>query len=132
MTPEKRRELMFRGEMINQQLERLQDYMQRVNKQEAEVMLLKEALDQYERVQEGDKLLVPVAAGMFVKAKAVADKTIQVNAGQNIVVPKSVADVNKMLDEQLSEMRKYETELQQQFDAALAELQRIEKEFEGA
>ena len=124
------KEKMFEAEMTHQQLQQVQEYLQRVDKQVAEVLAMKEALSSFEKVEEDQEILVPLAAGVFMRAKSVADKTLRVNVGQGIVVPKSVPEVHIMLDEQLADMRRYEQELQQQFDTLLAKLQQIQREFE--
>ena len=116
--------------MTHQQLERLQEYMERLDKQIAEVLALKEALDKFNEVKEDEELLVPIAAGVFIKAKASKEKSLQVNVGQGIVVPKSVAEMQLVLDTQLSEMKEYEAQLHRQFDENLAKLQTMQKEFE--
>lgn len=123
------KERMFQAEMINHQLERLQEYLARMDKQTAEVTALKSALDQFKTIEEGEEMLVPLAAGVFMKATSTGDKLLHVNVGQNTIVAKSPDQVHKMLDEQLAEMRQYEEELHAQYDQLLADLEKIEKEF---
>jgi prefoldin alpha subunit len=118
---------MFEAEMANQQLERIQEYMQRLEKQVAEVLAMKEALDNLQHIKENDEMLVPMAAGVFMKAKAAKERTLLVNVGQGVIVPKDAQGVHAMLDEQLSDMRKYEEQLQREFDTNLAQLQEIER-----
>jgi prefoldin alpha subunit len=121
------REQMFEAEMIHQQLGNLQDYLAKIDKQIAEVLSLKDALDQFCTVKKGEELLVPLAAGVFMKAVATEDHTLHVNVGKGVVVPKSIEGVQAMLDEQLTEMRAYEQQLQQQFEELLGKLKRIEE-----
>jgi prefoldin alpha subunit len=123
------KERMFEAELLNQQLENIQQYLARLEKQTAEVHSLKAALDEFGTVVEGQEMLVPLAAGVFVKAIAVEDKSIHVNVGNGVVVPKTVASMHQMLDEQLSEMKAYEQELQGQFDQMLARLSSLQAEF---
>ena len=123
------REQMFEAEMIHQQLESLQEYLARVGKQITEVHQLKEALEQFRKVKQGDELLVPLAAGVFMKAIATEDSTLQVNVGKGVVVPKTIEGVHTMLDEQLAEMQQYEQQLQQQFEQLLARLRSIEEKY---
>ncbi len=122
------KEQMFEAELLNQQLQHIQEYMQRIDKQIAEVLAMREALAEFEKVADGDEMLVPLAAGVFVKARATTDKTLQVNVGNGVVVPKNADGVRAMLAEQMEDMRKYEEELHKQFDQALTRLQSIEKE----
>jgi prefoldin alpha subunit len=123
------KEKMFEAEMLHQQLERLQEYMERLDRQVAEVLNLKEGLDKFQEVKEGTEVLVPLASGVFVRTLATDDKVLQVNVGQGNVVPKTMQQMHEMLDEQLGEMREYEKELHRQFDQALAKLQKIQTDF---
>jgi prefoldin alpha subunit len=124
------KERMFEAEMTHQQLQQVQEYLQKLDRQVSEVLAMKEALKQFETIGEDEELLVPLAAGVFMKARSTSDRMLQVNVGQGVVVPKTVPEVHQMLEEQLAEMRRYEQELQGQFDALLAKLQQIQKEFE--
>ena len=124
------KEKMFEAEMTHQQLQQVQEFLQRLDKQVGEVLAMKEALGEFEKIGEGEEMLVPLAAGVFMRAKSVGDKTLRVNVGQGVVVPKSIPEVHVMLDEQIADMRRYEQELQSQFDALLAKLQQIQREFE--
>lgn len=116
--------------MLNQQLERVQEYLSRLDKQMAEVVALKEAIDRFSGISEGEEVLAPLAAGVFLRATATGDKTLRVNVGQGVVVPKTVPEVHAMLDEQLGEMRAYEQELHSQFDQLLGKLAQMQQEFE--
>ena len=120
---------MFEAEMLNQQLERLQEYLGNMDRQAAEITALKSAIDAWSSVPAGDEMLVPIAAGVFAHAHSSVDKTLRVNVGNNTVVAKTVPEMHVMLDTQLTEMRTYEEELHKQFDQLLARLGAIEAEF---
>ena len=92
-------------------------------------MSLKEALEQFKNIKAGDEMLVPLAAGVFMKAIATDDHTLQVNVGKGVVVPKDIDGVNAMLDEQLAEMNQYELQLQTQFESLFAKLKAIEDQY---
>jgi prefoldin alpha subunit len=124
-----RREKMFEAEMTNQQLEQMQEYLGNIAKQISEITSLKSEIDKYKDVAAGDDMLVPIAAGIFVKAKATGDQTFLVNVGAGAVVPKDAAAVQAMLDKQLSELHEYEKNIQAQFDKSLARLTELQKEF---
>lgn len=120
--------------MANQQLGQLQEYLGGISKQVAEILTLKEEIDRYAHVNEGDEMLVPIAAGIFVKAKAAQHEGFLVNVGAGAIVPKDAAQVHAMLDKQLAELRGYETKIQEQFDLLLKRLEELQQEFadEGA
>ena len=118
---------MFEAEMANQALERIQQFLQQLDRQMADVLSMKEAVAQLSQIKEGDDMLVPMAAGVFMKARASAHQELLVNVGNGVLVPKDAAGVQAMLDEQLSEMHKYQEELHRQFDEGLKRLQEIER-----
>lgn len=118
---------MFEAEMANQNLERIQQFLQQLDKQVAEVLAMKEALTGFGTLADNDEMLVPMAAGVFMKARATGDRTLLVNVGNNVIVPKDIPGVQAMLDEQLSEMRQYQDQLHKEFDEGLIRLQEIER-----
>lgn len=125
-----KRERMFEAELTNQQLEQLQQYMQKLQKQTNEIAALHEEIKKYAVVKGGEELLVPIANGIFVKAIASEDKTFMVNIGSGTVVPKTESEVLAIVDKQLYELREYDATLQKEFDALLAKLTAIQQEFE--
>lgn len=127
--PQSRREKMFEAEMANQQLGQLQEYLGGISKQTAEILMLKEEIDRYAKVNEGDEMLVPLAAGIFVKARAAAHQGFLVNVGSGAVVPKDAVQVHAMLDRQIAELRDYEGKIQEQFDTLLKRLEELQAEF---
>jgi prefoldin alpha subunit len=126
------KEKMFEAEMLHQQLEQVQTYIQNIDKQMADVAAMKEALHTFKTIHANDELLVPLAAGVFMKAKASGEHTLRVNVGQGVTVDKTPEQVQEMLDEQMQEMRNYEEQLHKQFDELLGKLQQFEEEFRKA
>jgi prefoldin alpha subunit len=122
---------MFEAEMTNSQLEQVQEYLGSIARQRAEIQTLKEEIDRYQNVKAGDDILAPLANGIFIRAKAVEDRTFLVNAGAGAVVPKSASEVKTMLDKQLAELEEYDLQLHEQFDRLLERLAQIQKEFEA-
>ncbi len=125
-----KRERMFEAELTNQQLEQLQQYMQKLQKQTNEIATLHEEIKKYAVVKGGEELLVPIANGIFVKAIASPDKTFMVNIGAGTVVEKTEAEVLAIVDKQLHDLREYDASLQKEFDALLTKLTLIQQEFE--
>lgn len=126
------KEQMFEAEMVHQQLEQLQNNLGTIEKQMMDVHAMKEAILAFNTIEGDEEMLVPLAAGVFMRATATSDKLLRVNVGQGVIVEKTAAQVQEMLDEQLNEMRKYEDHMHGQFDQLLAKLQRIEEEFKKA
>jgi prefoldin alpha subunit len=126
------KEKMFEAEMVHHQLEQVQSNLQNLDKQMADVVAMKEALHTFKTINAEDELLVPVAAGVFMKAKATGEHTLRVNVGQGVTVDKTPEQVQEMLDEQMTEMRNYEEQMHKQFDELLAKLQNLEQELRKA
>jgi len=129
MDEKTKKEKMFEAELMNQQLENMQRSFEKMEKQRAETLMLKEALSEYEKVEEGQEMLVPIANGMFIKGITTKEKTLQLNVGNNIVVPKTIPEVHSLLDDQLREIDTVQKDLQSQFERVIAKLQDVEQEF---
>lgn len=124
------KQLMFRAEVLGHQMDQIEQQLANADKQAAEITDLREALQRFSGLKEGDEMLVPLAAGIFAKSSFSGEQVLMVNVGAGVVVPKAPAEVAAMLDEQLRNLRAYQQQLHEEFDRMLVELQEIQKKFE--
>lgn len=86
----------------------LEDVRRRVdllNTTLAELSAAKSALDEIGSLNEGEELLVPVGAGVFVRAKLAGKEKVLVTLGANIMVEKALEDTRKYLEEREQKVR---------------------------
>ena len=86
---------------IDQQLKMAGQQIAALDQQVEEINTISGSVGDMGGVSSGTELFVPLANGIFAKAKLADSKELLVNVGAGIVVPKSVADVRSLLSEQV-------------------------------
>jgi prefoldin alpha subunit len=122
---------MFEAELLRQELDRIEQELQGLATQRTEASALREALSTLLSIEEGADILVPVANGIFIPAKASGEKLLRVNVGQGVVVKKTIPEAQQMIDGQLQEMQALESELDTRYDRALTRLSALEQRLKG-
>lgn len=115
-------------QMLQQQNSQIQKQLQQIEAQKSEIENIKKSIDEMKKVEVGEEMLVPMASGIFAKAKLEKKDSLMVNVGKGIVVEKSFDEVKTLLDEQKTEVRKVEESLTEQMQKTTAKLGQIEKE----
>jgi prefoldin alpha subunit len=116
---------------LAQQMQAAEKQIQKVAAQLQEVNSAKEALAEISKAGAGKEILVPVTAGIFVKAELKNTDDLIVNVGSNVAVNKSVDDTKKLLDEQILDVEQYQKELSMALEAYAARLQELQQDLEG-
>jgi prefoldin alpha subunit len=105
-------------QVLDYQIKQLQKVMENIDAQLLEMSNTKEALIEFEKLNNNAEILFPVANGIFAKGKISDTKLLRINIGSNVVVEKSVADSIKMIDTQAKDVENYKKEV-------LAQLQKF-------
>ncbi len=122
----KAKEKYMEFQILQQQLEQMQKYLEELNEKLAEFHQTKEALRDLEKVKQNSEVFVSVAQGIFAKAKLQNPNELLINVGANSAVAKTIPQVIEMIDTQMSEIEK----IQVQIDGNVARItQRINKIF---
>ncbi len=110
-----------------QEFKVLQEHMEKLNEHtdmlERQLVLIddtKDALHAFSSVLPGQEMLVPLADGIFLKAKFAGNPELLVNVGAGAVVPRSCDQVILMLDEQRNKIT-----------LNIGEARRLLEQFEG-
>lgn len=103
-------------QMLDQQMKQMQKQVEAIEQQAAELDEVKQNLDSLANSKPGSSMLVPISSGIFLKAKLEDNKKLAVNVGSNTIVTKDIPEAKSMLEEQATEMRKFQTELVSQFE----------------
>lgn len=125
------RQKILEAELLNQHLEETEERMDALEKNRGELQQLKDAIDALQGLEGGEETLVPLARGIFVKAKHVQTDRLLVNVGKGIVIPKTPEELRASLDEQERELGEERERLRARFEALLGRIKEIEKGFEG-
>lgn len=124
------KERMLEAETLNVQLEGIERRLQSLARSRVQARELLTTLDTLPTVVEGDEILVPIATGLFVRAKAGPGGSLFVNVGDGVTVEKSVTDVRAMVSAQIEQIMAQEEEGQRRFESALARMGELQQAFE--
>tara|TARA_Y100000034_G_C6855813_1_gene388905 strand:- start:152 stop:535 length:384 start_codon:yes stop_codon:yes gene_type:complete len=90
---------------LQQHLEQIQEHIQLLHQQNAELENSKEALAELQQEKVNSQILAPIANGIFVKGELKDNRELLVNVGGDVVVEKKVKEVIGLLEEQQQELR---------------------------
>jgi len=79
-------------QMFEEQVKQIQEQVQTIQKQQEELEGIKDSLEHLSETAVGTELLVPLSSGIFVTSKISDTKTVLMNVGDGVVVPKSMKD----------------------------------------
>ncbi|MBI4150980.1 prefoldin subunit alpha [Candidatus Woesearchaeota archaeon] len=113
---------------FGQQMQQLQEQLQQLEQQVESVNDTSQSLDELGTVKDGTEILVPVANGIFVKARITNANELLVNVGSHVNVPKSIPDVKRLMDQQNEEVRKLQGQLAEQLQGLAGQAQKKEHE----
>ena len=93
-----------------------------------ELMTTKQSLHDMENVKPGTEILVPLSAGIYAKADIRENDRFIVNVGSNIALSKSLASTKKIIEDQISELKKLQENLSQELGMNTVKAAELEEE----
>ena len=100
-------EKLMEFQMMEQQLQQLNQNLQNLEAQRSDLMINMDNLDKFKEIKVGNKILFPVANGIFAEAELKNNSSFRVNVGNGVVVGKTVDEAKTLIEEQVSEINKY-------------------------
>ena len=116
MSGEDINEKVMRAEMLRKQAEAATEQLDIVMKTLVEMTATKEALAEIGAVGEGTETLVPLGAGVYVRASIADTGKVFMGLGAQTVVEKDVASCLKILDEQIIKVEEARQKLSETVD----------------
>lgn len=101
-------------QMLDQQMKQVQENLAQLDKQKIDLLQVQQSLDDLKKAGINSETLVPLSAGIFVKAELKNNNTMLVNVGGNITVEKTVEETKEMVSQQLQELKNLEKEMETQ------------------
>ncbi|MEK6856959.1 MAG: prefoldin subunit alpha [Nanoarchaeota archaeon] len=117
-------------QMFDSQLKQIQQQVQTLENQAVEVEIIIEGLEGMKQVGSGSEILVPLANGIFAKAKLLDSENLIVNIGSNTAVTKKVDSTKDMMTSQVLEIRAAQEQLSAQFNIVLEKARQTEVEMQ--
>ena len=87
-------------QMLQQQVEQITDYVEKLQGQQKELDNSIEALAELQKTKVNTEILAPIANGVFLKAELKDNQNLVVNVGAEVTVEKTIAEVLRLLEEQ--------------------------------
>ena len=97
----------------------LEEQMQKLEQQLQELANVKETVEEISNVEAGKDLLIPLGAGVFIRAKVKETDKVVMNVGSSVVVEKDIRDASQLVSNQLIALE----EVKEKMTAELANLQ---------
>jgi prefoldin alpha subunit len=101
---------------IDAQLKQGNQQLAVLDQQIAEIHTVSQSVAEIGAVKEGTDVFVPVANGIFAKARMVQSQELLVNVGASVVVPTPVEGVRKLLDQQAQRVAEAKLQVSKQMD----------------
>lgn len=110
-TQEKYLELQY----MQEELQNLRSQFQVYDQQSQEIVIIVKALEDLKTSKVGSEVFVPIASGIYSKAKLTDNNTLLVNIGSKVVVEKTPDETIKLLLEQQKKL----IEIKQKMNASI-------------
>ena len=127
---DKKNELYMEVKALDEQIKSMNAHLERIDEQIAELNSNKNVLNKFSDLKVGDELKVPITSGVYINAELKDTKKILVNVGSGMTVEKTLEQVVKILDSQLTELVKYREQIVNQMKSLIDKIEEIQKQFE--
>ena len=115
--------------LLEEQMKEVQKKAETVQQQILELSATAQSLDDFNKVEEGTEILVPISSGIFTKASIKENKEFLVNIGADTVVTKNSPDTKKLIEDQITEMQALHAKINIQMQKLAIHSASLENEF---
>jgi prefoldin alpha subunit len=137
MIQEELQEKYYELELYNKEINNINSQIKETEEHEKELLDIQKNLREFKTLKKGDELLVPIANGIFFKAKLSDNNELRVNVGEGVNVNKNVDETIELLEKHKKDILKFReklitkiTKLIQRKDEIENEAVRLTKEYE--
>lgn len=127
---EKLQKLYMEFQMLDQQIKRLEKQNESLSSHLMELMATSQSLEDMGKVSNGAEILVPLSSGIYAKAELKDNNNFIVNVGANIALSKDVQSTKKIIENQISEIKKLKESLMLQTHSQMQKAASLEQEME--
>jgi len=127
MSEQELRETMSAIDINRAQLDNVSRQQEMVRLSVEEHLRAHETLAQYFKAEENEEILVPIGAGVFLHARVGNKTSCIAPVGAGVMMEKEMADITKMLDKQIEELKKASTELAEQAEKISYAIEELSK-----
>jgi prefoldin alpha subunit len=105
-------------QILNQEIEQIEMYMQQMRNQLSELMSVNDSLTEVSKVNKETSMLAPIGSGVFIKSKINKVDEVLMNVGSNTVVEKSIPGAKKIIEEQLEKLNELFVKINKNYNSA--------------
>lgn len=111
MNEERVKEKYMEFQQLQQQHDALVQYLEELEEKVGEYKQTQKDIDELKKVDKGTEILVPLASGIFFKAKVEDAQNFTVNVGSNTSAKKDTNEVKEILKKQIGEIEETKTQM---------------------
>ncbi len=127
---EKKQELYTELKALDDEIKKLNSHLENLDEQISDLNSSKIVVNKFSELKKGDDLRVPLTSGIYAKASLSNSKKLMINVGAGVTVEKSVDEITKILDSQITELVSYRENVVAQMKVLIVRIEEIQKEFE--
>ena len=131
MDDKKLQELYMQLTMLNQQTAEVQKQIQSIEEALQELEDSKKSIYEMTKAKKGKEVLVPVVPGIFIRTELKENQGFIVNVGAGTSVEKSNEEVQKLLDQQISQMQESQNSMIQHLQQLTVKSKQAEEELKS-
>ncbi len=125
-----KQELMLELKALDEELKKLNNHLQGMDEQLAELESSRQTVIEFSNLKKGDELRVPLSSGIYIKSNVMDEKKLMINVGAGVTVEKTPDDVLKILDSQFAELSGYREQLIGQMKILIERIDEIQSQVE--
>lgn len=118
----------YEFQVIGEQLKQLQQQAALMDEQNTELQLTFQGLNDLGNSKEGSKIMVPLSSGIYAEAELKDKSSLLVGVGNNIMVKKTLSKTKEMIEERISAVAMYKSEIDQNIQAHMRRAKELEAE----
>ncbi|MEM3936257.1 MAG: prefoldin subunit alpha [Thermofilaceae archaeon] len=123
-----REQLVAEYTLVSQLAEEMRKRIELLNASMNEVAAARRALEETQNLNEGDELLVPLGAGVFVRARLANKSSVVVTIGASIMIEKNVDEALRIIGSREQRIRDALQRSMAEYQALLNRLQELEQQ----
>ncbi|MBI2656986.1 prefoldin subunit alpha [Candidatus Woesearchaeota archaeon] len=128
----KMQELYMEFQMLDQHIKQLQKQLEMITHQLIDLNVTSNSLDEFNKIEEGKEIFVPLSSGIFAKASVKDTSELLVNVGANVAIKKDIASTKKLIQNQMEEIKKIQKQMAEELDRLVEHAAQLEMQLQKA
>ena len=127
----KAQEMYMQFQMLDQNIKQLQRQFEIIANQLIELSVTSSSLDEFNKIDNGKEVFVPLSSGIFAKANIKDTSELLVNVGANVVVKKNISSTKKLIEDQMEEVKKVQKQMADELNRMINQAAQVEGQLQS-